>query len=343
MKIVRQLPLLSMLTIFTTIWTPVAVQGQANAPTTVPVSVVVGQKQKVKGIIVSLTADKLVVRDASGLDMGVSLTKATKIIKNKTNPSNTLLVGLEVKVEGRGDNTGGLIAEKVIYTMNAFRVARSINTRLDPLDTRVTTTEERLYTTENRLAVAEVNALRLAGQINEMAWISNTARGGAKAAQETADQALAAAQANSVELQAVNDRISAIDNYEAIQNIALSFRVNSAVLTVETKTLLDEVAARAKIEKGYLIQVTGYTSAEGNKSANSQLSIRRADAVKRYLAEHDDIPLQRIIPPYGFGEAKPVAENSTRNGRAKNRRVAVTILLNKGLAAPVTARNVVQK
>ncbi|MBO0726985.1 MAG: OmpA family protein, partial [Blastocatellia bacterium] len=71
------------------------------------------------------------------------------------------------------------------------------------------------------------------------------------------------------------------------------------------------------------------------------LSERRADAVKRYLAENHDIPLFRIITPFGFGEAKPVADNATRDGRKQNRRVEVAILVSKGLTASgATASNV---
>ncbi|MBO0858842.1 MAG: OmpA family protein, partial [Chloracidobacterium sp.] len=66
---------------------------------------------------------------------------------------------------------------------------------------------------------------------------------------------------------------------------------------------------------------------------NRTLSERRADAVKRYLAENQDIPLFRIITPFGYGEAKPVANNSTPEGRKQNRRVMVTILVSKGLTA----------
>jgi outer membrane protein OmpA-like peptidoglycan-associated protein len=251
-----------------------------------------------------------------------------------------LLRGLEVEVEGRGDNSGALVAEKIKFTNDDFGVARSLDTRVAPVETRVTTTEGRMDTAENRLAAAEQNAQRLSGQLEELSAVANTARGGAKAAQETADQALAATKANSAEIQATNDRISQIDNYEARQNIAVNFKVNSAVLSDEAKAALDEIAAQAKNEKGYLIQVTGYASADGGEARNRALSERRAEAVRRYLAENHDIPLHRMINPFGFGELKPVAENDTREGRKQNRRVEVAILINKGLTASATTSNV---
>jgi OmpA-OmpF porin, OOP family len=325
---------------------PIAIQAQDNANVTTRVAA--GKKQKISGVVLSREIDKLVVRDINGSDVAVSVSGATKIVEKKANPFRgartypvtALLRGLEVEVEGRGDNSGALVAEKIKFTNDDFGVARSLDTRVAPVETRVTTTEGRMDTAENRLTASEQNAQRLSGQLEELSAVANTARGGAKAAQETADQALAAAKANSADIQATNDRISQIDNYEAKQNIAVNFKVNSAVLSDEAKAALDEIAAQAKNEKGYLIQVTGYASADGPEARNRALSERRAEAVRRYLAENHDIPLQRMINPFGFGELKPVAENNTREGRKQNRRVEVAILINKGLTASATTSNV---
>jgi OOP family OmpA-OmpF porin len=311
---------------------------------TVPTVAQVGRKQKIDGVVVSREADKLVVRDINGADVTVSVTGSTKIVEKKANPFRSaknypvtaLLRGLEVQVEGRGDGST-VVAEKIKFTNDDFGVARSLETRVAPVETRVTTSEGRLDTAENRMTAAEQNAQRLSGQLEELAAVANTARGGAKAAQETADQALAAAKAASADVQATNDRISQIDNYEARQNIAVNFKVNSAVLTDEAKAALDEIAAQSKNEKGYLIQVTGYASADGTDARNRALSERRAEAVRRYLAENHDIPLHRMINPFGYGELKPVADNATRDGRKQNRRVEVAILVNKGLTASAPA------
>jgi OmpA-OmpF porin, OOP family len=317
-----------------------ASQAGATATATQTSKVAAGRKQKLSGVVISREADKMIVRDINGSDVAVTVSGATRISEKKANPFRSaknypvtaLLRGLEVEVEGRGDSSGVLVAEKIKFTDDDFGVARSLDSRVAPVETRVTSTEGRMDGAENRLTAAEQNAQRLSGQLEELAAVANTARGGAKAAQETADQALAAAKANSAEIQTTNDRISAIDNYEAKQNIAVNFKVNSAVLSDEAKAALDEIATQAKNEKGYLIQVTGYASADGTEAKNRALSERRADAVKRYLAEHD-IPLHRMINPFGFGELKPVAENDTREGRKQNRRVEVAILVNKGLTA----------
>jgi outer membrane protein OmpA-like peptidoglycan-associated protein len=313
----------------------------AAAQTAATGRVAAGHKQKISGVVVSRDIDKMVVRDINGSDVAVSVSGSTKIVEKKANPfrgaknypATALIRGLEVEVEGRGDNSGALVAEKIKFTNDDFGVARSLDTRVAPVETRVTTTEGRMDTAENRMTAAEQNAQRLSGQLEELSAVANTARGGAKAAQETADQALTAAKAASAEILATNDRISQIDNYEARHNVAVNFKVNSAVLSDEAKAALDEIATQAKNEKGYLIQVTGYASADGSEAKNRALSERRAEAVKRYLAENHDIPLHRMINPFGYGELKPVAENDTREGRKQNRRVEVAILVSKGLIA----------
>jgi len=99
----------------------------------------------------------------------------------------------------------------------------------------------------------------------------------------------------------------------------------------DSKTKLDEIATKALNAKGYVLEVSGYADTTGSINLNRALSQRRADAVIRYLVENHSIPLRRIVTPYGYGESNPVAENTSREGRAQNRRVEIKLLVNKGL------------
>jgi outer membrane protein OmpA-like peptidoglycan-associated protein len=111
----------------------------------------------------------------------------------------------------------------------------------------------------------------------------------------------------------------------------VNFKVRSARLSPEAMEMLDEIATQAKNERGFIIEVMGFASADGSTNLNRQLSQQRADAVVRYLAENHMIPLRRIITPFGYGESNPVGDNLTREGREQNRRVEVKILVNRGL------------
>lgn len=316
--------------------------SSAPASTDRQAKVEAGKKQKIEGVIVKRDIDKLIVRDRSGADVTVNLSGSTKIQERKGNPfrkgkeydTASLMRGLSVEVEGRGNGSGSLDAEKVKINENDYRVARSITSRVDPV-------EDRVGETENRMTQAEQNAQRLSGQLEELSAVANTARGGAKAAQETADKAMAeASNANQRVTQtnervtALDTRVSSVDDYDVRNTVNINFKVGSAVLSDEAKASLDEVANQAKNEKGYVIQVAGYASADGNQSLNRRLSERRANMVVRYLIENHDIPQRRIITPFGYGELKPAADNTTREGREQNRRVEVAILVSKGLSTP---------
>ena len=115
---------------------------------------------------------------------------------------------------------------------------------------------------------------------------------------------------------------------------SVTFKVNSAMLSPDEKTKLDDIATKALNTKGYVIEVAGFTDSTGGIQKNKILSQHRADAVIQYLVENHQIPLRRIITPYGYGKLNPIADNSTREGRAQNRRVEVKLLVNKGLTQP---------
>jgi outer membrane protein OmpA-like peptidoglycan-associated protein len=298
-----------------------------------------GKKQKVAGIIVKREGETIIIRDRNRTEISVSLTGTTKIEESKKNPFRSarqydmaaLVRGIWVEVQGRGNDSGVLVAEKLKFTDEDYREAASLDARVEPAETRITDAE-------GRLAQSEQNQQRLSGQLEELAAVANTARGGAKAAQDTADKAIAEiAAANqrinetNTRLTSVDDRVTTLDDYEAKNTINITFRVNSATLSDESKTALDEIASQAKSEKGYVIQIAGFASADGDQAYNRRLSERRANAVISYLIENHDIPQRRIIIPYGFGELKPVGDNKTREGREQNRRVEVAILVSKGL------------
>ena len=285
-----------------------------------------GQKIKVKGVVTrrDIDANTFEVQDANGVSTTVRLTDRTTV-KTKggffgggsTYGASNILRGLNLEVEGRGDASGNLVADKVRFGDTDLRVAQSIQARVDPVENRV-------GTAENRIGQVEQNASRLSGQLDELAAVANAAGGGAKAAQESADAAISG-------VNQTNERISELDYYLAQQSFNFKLGVGSAVLSPEAKTTLDGIAQQALKAKGYVLEVRGFASADGSEEKNRALSQRRADAVVRYLAYTHNIPLRRIVTPFGYGEQQAVADNATRDGRQQNRRVEVSVLVNRGL------------
>ncbi|MGH9339425.1 MAG: OmpA family protein [Acidobacteriota bacterium] len=287
-----------------------------------------GQEYEVEGIVMRSQADTFFVRDQQGFRMEVMLQDDTEIKEDKSNPfrgakkysQNDLLPGLMVKVEGWGDTSGRLMAEEVEFTQNALKVAQAVNSRVHPV-------EGRLHEAEDRLTQSEQNAQHVSGQMEELAEVSNLARGGARAAQQTADTAV-------VGVRRTNDRVTSLDEFDVTTEATVHFKVASFKLLPEARAALDELVMQAQDKDGYILEVTGHASADGNEAFNRRLSESRADAVVQYLAEKG-IPLRRITVPIGFGEGHPVANNDTRQGREENRRVEVKMLVNRGLTESV--------
>lgn len=288
-----------------------------------------GQKQKLRGVIVKREADSFILRDLNGVDVQVNLSNITKVEEKKGNPfrrardygTTSLLRGLSIEVEGRGEASGALLADKIRMRDYELVAAQTTNALVVPVEGRV-------GEAENRLSQAEANAQRLSGQLEELSAVANTARGGAKAAQETADQAVAAVETTNKRIDGI---LTGLDEYEAKRGITVNFNAGSSKLTPESMASLDEIAVQAKSEKAYVIEITGYASSEGGQELNKRLSQQRADAVVRYLADNHMIPLRRIVTPHGYGTLHPVADNTTREGRKENRRVEVKILVNRTL------------
>ena len=279
-------------------------------------SAVAGQKYKIKGVVVNKIDDTTyIINDSVGVDTKIVVSPSASIKHNgffggDKYPVTALVKGLTMEVEGVGDSSGSVMINKVRFDKANLVAAQALDKRVAPVEERVT--------------AAEQNAQRISGQIDELMAISNAAKGGAKAAQDTADAAIAG-------VNETNKRISTMDDYVIQSTATVNFKVNSAVLSTEAKASLDEVAAAAKTLKGYVIDVTGYASAEGDTKKNKSLSQRRALAVKEYLIENHDIDLRRFPESYGFGELKAVADNTTREGREQNRRVEIKLLVNRGL------------
>jgi outer membrane protein OmpA-like peptidoglycan-associated protein len=296
-----------------------------------------GQKVKISGQIVNAESDKFVMHAVGGADVVVKLTAATVIKEKKLNlfrgakvfKASDLVRGLEVDVEGLGEEGGAVAARDIKFTQTELLVANSVESRVTPV-------EGRLADTEGRLTRSEDNARHLSGQVDEVRDVANTARGNAKSAQDTADSAVAgvnAANGRIVEVdKATNARITAVDDFEVKGTVTVRFKVGSSVLAPEAKSALDQLAKEALALKGYVVEVTGFASSDGNAEQNRVLSQHRADNVVRFLADNM-VPLRRIVTPMGFGTKNPVADNTTRTGREENRRVEVKILVSKGLAA----------
>ena len=270
---------------------------QTQAPNTALRSVPAGAKMKFRGVVISRDADVFTIRDRTRADYQVLINDNTSI---KTH-GGFLRSGKKYPVT---DILRGLIVEvEGRGDAQGQLVANKI--RFNESDMRAA------QTTDARVGPVEANMERVAGQMDELYAVAAEAR---------------------AEVKAVNERVSALDDYDVQETVSVTFRINSAVLSPEAKTQLDELAAKANGAKAFMIEVAGHTDSTGSDAKNFRLSRARADAVVQYLAVTHKIPLRRFVTPMGYGKTEAVADNTTREGRTQNRRVDVKMIVNRGLS-----------
>lgn len=190
-----------------------------------------------------------------------------------------------------------------------------INERVTPLEQRTGELEE-----TSRRNTQDIS--RVGADITEVRGRTERAQAQADAALGRADEANKRAGAAE---QSVTDLRATLDKY-ALQNTAtVNFKFDSYELTPEAKASLDRLAAQIKDRNNFILEVTGFADWVGSDAYNNQLTEKRADAVRRYLAEQHNVPLFRMHM-LGFGELRAVADNHSREGRAQNRRVEIRLL-----------------
>ncbi len=191
-----------------------------------------------------------------------------------------------------------------------------VNTKVNTLGTSLEATQER--TRQNETKIGEVDTK-------------------ADAASRAAVEARAVGDASATATKEVDARLSGkVNGMEAsarrlIFEVTLSedqgnFKSGHTAMPADTKARLDGMIAQLKADpKNAFIEIEGYTDNVGASTYNEQLGLDRAEAVKRYLHEQHQMPLHKMNV-ISYGEEKPVAPNTTRAGRALNRRVVVRVL-----------------
>jgi len=126
----------------------------------------------------------------------------------------------------------------------------------------------------------------------------------------------------------IKEMLAKMEQKEVVQKVTataenIEFKTGSAVLTEESKVLLDEVANLLNNIAWVKLDIAGHTDNVGNAEKNKTLSQNRADTVKDYLIEKGLDAAK--ISSVGYGPERPIASNNTEAGRQRNRRVEFAI------------------
>ena len=131
--------------------------------------------------------------------------------------------------------------------------------------------------------------------------------------------------------EALRGRVADLDQYNVKSTTNVNFATGRADLSSQAKTDLCAAAATAEATDNALLLVVGYTDSTGSEELNQALSEKRAARVVNYLQQACRWKPYRMLTPTGMSEADPAASNATAEGKSQNRRVAVNVMVSKGL------------
>jgi outer membrane protein OmpA-like peptidoglycan-associated protein len=281
------------------------------------------QQATVEGLIIGRSGPTMSVKTQDTARLTVILSDTTKAtekggflgLERKDLGIMSLVPGLPVKVEGSYDADHKLVAQKVTFTRSSLKTARQIDAGLNPLAEEVAAAQDQLKTDGKNIEMAqndiETNKRDIAA--NKQGIDANTQAIGVNSeAVATNKQAIGQA----------NNRFTKLDQFEENGKASVSKK--------DREQLADFVKTAADTP-GYMIQVQGYASTTGSPILNQRLSAERAEAVLSIIQQSGAVPLTKILAPAAMGTSEQVGDNHTRSGQAQNRRVVVTILVNKGI------------
>ncbi|MCU1283864.1 MAG: outer membrane protein OmpA/MotB family [Acidobacteriales bacterium] len=199
--------------------------------------------------------------------------------------------------------------------LNPFARKKYVRRQMSPVVGRVNELDE--LTNTNSKNIKDVDArssegIRLAtAKATEADTHALDAANRANQANETAAQA-------NTRLEKVSNVVSNIDQYQRMQDTEIRFRPGQLALSDKAKAALDELAVPLKSQKGYVVEVQGFSSTKG--SAGIQNSQKMADAVVRYLVMQHEVPVYRIYT-LGMGNAqmKTTAQSNETPAQQKRR------------------------
>ncbi len=209
--------------------------------------------------------------------------------------------------------------------VNPFARKKYVQRQTQPIRDRVNELDE--LTAGNTKMIKDVDAraqqgIQLASaKANEADQHAIDAGNKAQMAQQTATQA-------NTRLTTVEQVVGNIDQYKAATQTEIRFRPGQSVLSQNAKTALDDMATPLKSQRGYIIEVQGFSSGRGQAAiATSQ---KMADSVVRYLVLNHDIPVYRIYV-VGMGNAPMPSANTEEQAKTKRTsggRVEISLLKN---------------
>jgi peptidoglycan-associated lipoprotein len=191
-----------------------------------------------------------------------------------------------------------------------------VNDKVDGLSKSLEETQERTKANEAKISDVDQRAQAAAQQADQHAQTAN----------QRADEAYGAADKVNTRADAIEKKANRLVYEVVLSEDQGGFKFGQTKMPAEMQAKIDEIVTQLKANpNGGFIEIEGHTDNVGAKDINYKLGLERAEAVKRYLYESQQIPLHKMNV-ISYGEEKPIAPNKTKAGRAQNRRVVIKVL-----------------
>jgi outer membrane protein OmpA-like peptidoglycan-associated protein len=206
--------------------------------------------------------------------------------------------------------------------VNPFARKSYVKRQTDPIRDRVNELDD--LTAANGKAIRDTDARAQAG-IKLASDKANEADQHAVDAGNKATMAQQSAQQATTRIQTVETVVGNIDQYKASNQTEIRFRPGQTMLSKNAKDALDEMATGVKGQRGYIIEVQGFSSGRGQTAiTNSQ---KMAESVVRYMVLNNEIPVYRIYL-VGMGNAPVPADADAKTKHMSGGRVEISLLKN---------------
>ena len=205
--------------------------------------------------------------------------------------------------------------------VNPFARKKYVNRQLDPIRGRVNELDE--LTAKNSKMITDVDARATEGIRNAMSKATD-ADTHAVDAGNRADQAQHTADSATTRVTGVEQTVSTLDQYQAVTQTEIRFRAGQSLLSQNAKDALDQIASSLKSQKGYILEVEGFSPGSGNSAISNSRDM--AQMVVRYLVLNHDVPVYRIYT-VGMGNAPLQAEDGKLH-RGRGGRVEINLMKN---------------
>lgn len=243
-----------------------------------------GKKSIVKNLHIPTAISALLLAAALGMPAVAQQTSSAQVQTGatagaNTNDASTYATGNPLPVKSNEGFWGH---------MNPFARKKWVHRQIDPVKDRLNELDQ--LQEKNANDIKDVDTRAQAG-IHQAEATAGQASQTATAANTTATQANQLAQQASTQTAQLDTTVTNLDQYHSVNDMVIQFRPGQTVLNTRAKDALSQIASKLQGQKGYIIEVTGYSHLRGQ--AGIRNSQHMSEEVVRYLAEHQ-VPVYRI-------------------------------------------------